>query len=256
MYPVLFQIWWIEFYSNAVILFIWMVVSVLFLVNRLKKNSLSVNFLNDYFYILVFSFLFFWRLWEIFLKSSIYFSNPVKILYFWDWNFSFFLWVLWLWIVFYALTFLKKEDSLKWMDSFILPFLLWILFISFSNFLSWENYWKPTSTFLWMSFDSPEVRYTLPIHPVQIYEFFSVLIIFFITFLISRKKRFSWVVASFWFSLFFLVEFMIEFLRAWADKMIFWYKFHQVLFLVLAFIFLIFFIFRSHKNINIYQIKK
>lgn len=256
MYPVLFQIWWIEIYSNAIILFIWMIISFFFITKRIKKNNLSVNFLNDYFLIFIFTFLLFWRIWEILLKSWFYLQNPLNFFYFWDWNFSFYFWILWLWGVFLIISLLKKENFLKWMDAIIPAFLLLIIFISFSEFLSWENYWKPTNLFLWMKFDSPEVKYTLPIHPVQIYEFFSVLIIFIFTLIISKKKRFPWVLSSLWLFLFFLTEFLLEFFRAWYEKMFFWYKFFQILFLFLAILFLIFFIFKSHKNINLYQLKK
>jgi len=256
MYPVLFQIWWIEFYSNAIILFIWMIFSVFLMIKRLRKNNLSLNFLDDYFFIFIFSFLFFWRIWEILLKSWFYLDNPLNCFYFWDWNFSFYFWLLWLWFSFFIASFLKKENFLKRIDNMLPSFLILVLFIAFSQFLSWANYWKPTSLFLWMKFDSPEVKYTLPIHPVQIYEFFSVLIIFFITTFLWRKKRFPWVLSSLWLFLFFLAEFILEFFRAWYEKMIFWYKFSQVLFLFLAISFLIFFIFKSHKNINIYQLKK
>ena len=256
MYPVLFQIWWIEFYSNAVILFIWMISSALFLIKNVKKNNLSLNFLDDYFYILIFSFLFFWRIWEIFIKFSLYVSDPVKMFYFWDWNFSFFLWLVWVWLLFYLISLFKKENFLKRLDAILPAFLLWILFIALSDFLSWLNYWKPTNMFLWIVFNSPEVKYTLPVHPVQIYEFLSVLIILFIISFVSRKKRLAWVLSSFWFFLFFLSEFIIEFFRAWVDKMIFWYKFHQVLFFVFSVTCLIFFIFKSHKNIDFYNYKK
>ena len=255
MYPVLFQIWWIEFYSNAVIIFIWMIFSSLFLIKRIKKNNLSLNFLNDYFFILIFSFLFFWRIWEVFLKSSVYLLKPLEIFYFWDSNFSFFLWILWMWLVFSFLTIIKKENFLKWIDAIFPVFLIWMLFISFWDFLSWESYWLPTSSLVWVIFNSPNIKYTLPIHPVQIYEFLWVSLILFIIFIIWRKKRLSWVLSSFWFFLFFLLEFILEFFRAWIDKIFFWYGFNQILFWILSMMCLIFFILRSHKNIDIYNYK-
>ncbi|MCD5382678.1 prolipoprotein diacylglyceryl transferase [Candidatus Gracilibacteria bacterium] len=256
MYPVLFQIGGFEFYSNAVILFFGIIFSSIFLMKNVKKYGLSINFLNDYFYILVISFFLFGRLGEVFLNFSMYLKEPLKILYFWDGNFSFFIGIIGVGLVFYILTFLKKENFLKWIDASFLPFLMGIMFISIADFMAGANYGLPTNGIFGIVFGSPDVKYTLPIHPVQLYEFFAVLMIFFIVKFFSKKKRFAGVLSSFGFFLFFVTEFVLEFFRANIDLMIFGFKFHQILFGVLAFFSLVFFIFKSHRNVDIYAYKK
>lgn len=251
MHPLLFHIFWIEIQTNVILLFFWIIFSGLYLENKIKTNKLLINFLSDYFFSFVFIFLLIWRIWAISLKWDIYKNELIKILYFFDWNFSFYLWIIWAWIFLFILTYIKKEDFWKWLDALIFPFLFLLIFISFWDLMSWENYWKPNEWPFPLSytFNSPElIRYAIPIYPVQLYEAVSVLFILWFVAFFWRKKRISWIIALFWFSLFFLAELLLEFLRASSDTIIFWYKFHIILFWFLFLFSSFSFIFKSHRN--------
>lgn len=252
MHPVLFHIFWIEIQTSVVVIFLWIIFSAIYLEKRVKNNKLLINFISDYFLILTFVFLILWRAWSVFLKWSIYNEDLIRVLYFWDWNFSFYIWMSWVFFFLFFLSILKKEDFRKWLDAIIFPFLFGMLFISFADLMSWNDYWKPSNLPFPFSytFDSPEVRYAIPIHPVQLYEFVWVFLLFLLLKYFSRKKRITWVVSLLWLSTFFLIQFWLEFLRASSDKMFFWYKFHILLFLVWFFISLIALIFKSHRNFH------
>jgi len=250
MHPVLFHILWVEIQTSLILIFFWLLLSAIYLEKKVKINKLLINFLSDYFLAFVSLFFIIWRLWWVALKWDIYNENILRIFYFWDWNFSFYIWLAWVLIFLFILTKIKKEAFRKWMDTILFPFLFLIIFISFANLMSWENYWKPSSLPFPFSytFNSPEVRYAIPIHPTQLYESISIIFLFFVMKFFARKKRIIWIVSLLWFSLFFLTEFLLEFLRAGSDKIILWYKFHSILFLLWLVICLITLIFKSHRN--------
>ena len=252
MYP-------IAFHFNSIeikLLFIWIILTGFYLKNLIIKNWLSLNFFIDHYFAMIFSFLLFWRAGYVYLNWEIYKSNIVNIVHIEDGNFSFFIWFVWFIIALKIFAYVKKETSWKWTDIIIRPFLFLMLFLSMSNFLSWTDYWIPTDLWFWLIFNVPEVRYTLPIHPIQIYEFIWVLFILLITMFIARKKRSIWVISSFWFGLFFILELLITFLRAGNSKLMFewlftdWIEFYYLFFWLLVIYFLFNLTTRSHRNFH------
>ena len=255
MYPILYNINSIEIKSSTVLIFFWIIIFWIYLKKSIIKNRLSIDFLDDHFLYLTISFLFFWRLGDVFLNWQVYQENLLSILYIWDQNFSIYIWFIWLIIVLYIICILKKEKVLKWLDILIKPFLIFMLIMSFSHLLSWKDYWKPSTSLLSITFNVPEVRYTIPVHPVQIYEALWIMWIYSLLLIIWRRKRVIWVISSLWFTLFFITELSLTLFRAHQDKLILhsffrdWIEFHIVLFWSLATIFATALILKSHRHV-------
>ena len=254
MYPIAFHINSLEIKSSSILLFIWIIISWIYLKNLIIKNWLSLNFLIDHYFRMILIFLITWRAGFIYLNWEMYKSNIINIVHLEDWNFSFFIWFIWFIFALKLFAFFKKETLSKWTDIIVRPFLLLMMFLSLSNFLSWTDYWIPTKLAVWVIFNVPEVRYTMPIHPIQIYEFIWALLILLFISSIARKKRSIWVISSLWFGLFFILELMITFLRANQDKLVLkglfaeWIEFYYLFFWSLVIYFLVNLITRSHRN--------
>ena len=169
----------------------------------------------------------------------------------WDWNFSFYIWLVWFLLFLILFSIIKKERYSRWLDVLINPLLLLLLFASTADLLSWSNYWIPTDLPIWITFSVPEVRYTIPIHPVQIYEIIWISLIFILLFLLWTKKRKDWVQSALWFSLLFLLEFILVNFLAGSDLLVYDIKFHFLLFWSLFFISLIYLISKSHLNLHV-----
>lgn len=254
MYPVLFNIDSIQIQSSTVFLFLWIIMFGIYIRGLILKEKLSIDFVNDYYYFFILSFFIFWRLGDVYLNFQNYNANLISILFFWDQNFSLYIWFIWFLFIFIFTILLKKEKVLKWFDILIKPFLLFMLFVSVSHLLSWEDYWKPSDSMFAITFNIPEVRYTIPVFPVQVYESIWILLILLMLIIISSKKRVIWIISSLWFFLFFVLELTLSFFRASQDKLILfsifqnWIEFHIVLFLILSIIFVTTLIIRSHRQ--------
>lgn len=251
MHPILFHFAGVEIQTYLITMFFWIILSWLYLERKIKNYKLSTNFINDYFTPLALIFFVTWRLWAVLLNLSIYKSNLISILYFWDLNFSFYIWLSFLWLAFLLLCIAKKEKFSKWIDMLLAPFLVLILFLSIWEFANWFNYWNPSNLPFSVIFNIPEVRYIIPVHPVQLYEFVWAFLILLFALYFWRKKRIFWTIWFLWFSLFFTLELFLEFFRAKSDLLVYWIKFHIIFFWLLLAWCLIWLILKSHRDFNL-----
>jgi len=106
----------------------------------------------------------------------------VNFLSIWDQGFSF-----WGGLLGFTLAFLyrihkSEENKWKWMDAFIVPLIVGMGIGSLGNFLSGTSYGNPTDLPWGVTYELYNVIYTVPIHPVQLYE-----LIFLILLLMSKR---------------------------------------------------------------------
>lgn len=251
MHPILFHFNGIEVETYLVTMFFWIIISWLYLEKKVKNNMLSTNFIDDYFYILAIIFFIFWRIWWVLLNWNIYKTNLISTLYFWDLNFSFYSWLTFMWLFFMIICIIKKEKFSKWLDMIINPFLILVMFLAIWDFASWENYWNPSELPFAVTFNIPEVRYIIPVHPVQAYEFIWIIMIICFMIYFWRKKRVIWTTWFVWISLFFMLEFFLEFFRAKSDFLVYWIKFHFLFFWIALTFWLLWLILKSHRDFDI-----
>ncbi len=122
----------------------------------------------------------------------------------------------------------EKKPLLKWLDSFVLPGIIIIIFIHIGGFFSGWGYGKPitdeNSPFQ-ITYDLQDVIYSIPIHPVQLYGVTLFTILFIISVQIWKKyvKKEKWKDGTFFYIMVIsssIINFFLEFYRGDDAKML------------------------------------
>ena len=248
MFPVLFQLGPFVFKTAGFFLVLGLVVFGIHVIKNVQKKKIRLEFITDH----LFSF-FLWgiigaRAWYIIENWNQYQHDPLSIIMIWDGGFSayggmlFFLITLWFW------SFMKKEDFWKWTDVIIPAWISAMIILSLGDFLSGANYGIPATIPWAVTFDLPEVRYALPIHPTQLYTAAALFIINGLLFLFQRKKRLDGVVTAAGIILYFLVDGILELLRGDTVFLLFDLRFPLLLSFIMSLLGIFLLIWRSHPH--------
>ncbi len=151
---------------------------------------------------------------HFFEKTSLFLE---KFFFFWHGGLDPFWTALGFLAVFFLVAYRQKEDLWKWLDAFVLPTILLLIFWSIGSFFSGWGYGKPVSDgfFLGITYAVQEVRYAVPLHPVQLYTALYYGFLFYVGLRWWRSDKFQ-KHGTFFAALVFLVFFgntMLEFFR-------------------------------------------
>ncbi len=127
------------------------------------------------------------RLFAILDEYKVYLRDPLRTVVFWDGGFSFLGGAIGIGIVLCLVTRGHRSTFLQWLDILIPATTFGLVFSWLGGFFSGHAYGSPTDFFWGVTYDAMNVRYAVPIHPVQLYY---ALFYFFLTFLllVVRKK--------------------------------------------------------------------
>lgn len=223
------------------------------------KNGLKLQFLTENAFFLlvvsligarVFAILFSWNMF--FYKYS--WETFLQIFKIWDKGLS--LWGAILVGTFTLYHLCKKNDQsfLKWLDSLVPAFLIATAIACVGAFLDGSWYGNETTLPWGVNFESPAIKYTVPIHPTQIYILLFSTLIAVSSILLKDHKFFepngksaiSSIVA---FSLF---NFLNEFLRGDDVTMLFGIRLSQIVYaLILIFSLIFYFIYYNKRAENL-----
>ena len=250
MYPILFHIYGFEIHSYPVVVIAGFFLAALYFIRSCGKRRLSLDLVVDHFYALLISTFVFSRLGGIAESYSLYLGDPLRIFNLFDGAYSFFAGVIGLIVAFLLIIWKKKEDIWKWMDTLARPALIFFFFLAIADFVAGKNYGTPTGLSWAVTFNIPEVRYTIPVHPVQIYEAVLVFLLSGYLWILEKKRQYDGVIASYAFLGYFSVLALLSFFRGVADTMIFNLRISLVFSLVFAAIGLILLVLRTHPHIH------
>lgn len=123
-------------------------------------------------------------------EYKVYVRDPLRTFWINDGTFSFLGGAIGVGVLLYFATRGSRTTFLQWLDALLPAACLGMVFSNLGSFFSGEAYGSPTDVFWGVTYDSLNVRYTIPIHPVQIYY---ALFFFALTFLLlivrKREKR-------------------------------------------------------------------
>jgi len=172
MYPLIFQtiptFWLIFAIASST--------AIYFIVKLSINFNLKLQFFNDNFFKLFIFSLLGARIFAIIANYQSYFyefsfTAFFKLFSIWDKGLN-------IWgalIAFFMILFIachKQEQNFwKWIDAIIPPIILAIAIGSIGAFFDGMNYGSETTLPWGVNFESPQIRYTVPIHPTQIYAF-------------------------------------------------------------------------------------
>lgn len=130
------------------------------------------------------------RVFAMIAQYRVYLRDPLRIIIFWDGNFSFIGGAVGIALVLYWATLSHRTTFLQWLDALLPAAIFGLAFDWFGMFASGQAYGKPTDVFFSVTYDAMNVRYTVPIHPVQLYyAFFYLFLTFFLLIIRKHAKR-------------------------------------------------------------------
>ncbi len=175
--------------------------------------NLGLQHLKDKGWIFGTVFLLMGRLMAIFANYQTYMKDPLRVFVVWDGGFSFLGGAIGIGIVLFFTTRDHRTTFLQWLDVLVPATTLGMTFDWLGKFMAAQSYGKPTDSFLGMIFDVPEVRYAVPIHPVQLYYFAFFGILTFVLLLIRKNTKRAGAETLFGIVLSSVAIFMLDFLR-------------------------------------------
>ena len=164
----------------------------------------------------------------------------MRLFYIWDKGLSFWGAIVGILLFLYKTT--KKNDQkfLKWLDVIIPATILGLAIGHLGTFFEGSNYGTPTSLPWGVNFESPAIRYAVPIHPTQIYAFLYSSILFSVLIHLKKAEKFKifqkeGAIGLFGISTYLLLKFLEEFIRGDDTLLIFNIRVSQILtFIVLV----------------------
>lgn len=171
-----------------ILLGVWL--SVEFFLRISDSASLSLQHFRDHSLWYIAAFLLGGRLTAILSEYKAYVREPLRSFYLHDGNFSFLGGAIGIGVVLYFATRGHRTTFLQWLDSLLPAATLGLVFSWMGSFFAGDAYGKPTDLFWGVIYDSSSVRYTIPLHPVQLYyALFYFLLTFLLLIIRKRSKR-------------------------------------------------------------------
>lgn len=119
-----------------------------------------------------------------------YVHDPLRMIVLSDGDFSFIGGAIGIAVVLFYSTREHRTTFLQWLDALLPATTLGLVFEWLGSFLSGHAYGKPTDAFWGVTYDAENVRYSVPIHPVQLYfAVFFFLLTFLLLVIRKRAKR-------------------------------------------------------------------
>ncbi|MFH0851399.1 MAG: prolipoprotein diacylglyceryl transferase family protein [Candidatus Peregrinibacteria bacterium] len=176
-----FLIW-----TSVVFLLVGIWVSTEFFLRLAGSAHLSLQHFRDHAWWYLLGFLFCGRLFAIITQYRVYWNDLPRIFVIWDGGFSFLGGAIGIGIVLFWATRTHRATFLQWLDVLLPATMFGSVFSWLGLFFAGHAYGKPTDVLWGVTYDTLNVRYAVPIHPVQLYyAFFSLLLTFLL--LIIRK---------------------------------------------------------------------
>jgi phosphatidylglycerol:prolipoprotein diacylglycerol transferase len=183
-----FQFGPVTLWMRTAFLLLAIVLSTEFFFRLARSAGLSIQSIKDVALWHLLSFLFFGRLFAVLANYQIYLKNVVQVFIVWDGAFSFIGGAIGIGIVLFVMTHLQRATFLQWLDVLLPATTFGLAFDWLGMFLAAQSYGKPTNVLWAVTFDTFNVRYTVPIHPIQLYYVFFY---FALTFALLLVRRYS-----------------------------------------------------------------
>lgn len=185
MHPVLLTLGPITIQSLWFVLSIGTIVSIIVLLKICKKNKTPLTGIHKNYTLLLLGSLIGARL--AFVATNHYYFFPtfelrnfLYIFAIWDNGWSFWGGIATFIILVNIINYKEKQNIKLWWDILIIPLLILGIFSSIGNFLDGRAYGSVTNLPWGTTFQNINVKYTVPIHPTQIYSAIYIIAIIFI----------------------------------------------------------------------------
>lgn len=241
MYPILFEAKFFQIQSLWLFVSLSFLAGTLFLIYLAKTHHLKLNFILNYGLKLVLFGLLFSRIFYVIDNYEAYFFDfsfgQLKYVFFiWDQGLSFWGAIFGLLIGLYRYCRLGEENVQEWLDVSIIAFFLALTIGCIGLFLDGSSYGTESSLPWAIDFENITIRYSVPIHPTQLYAALYNLILFLVSWRVYATQKFQHDGDLFLagVSAFSLLKFLEEFLRGDEVLVILGLRYSQWLALIIG----------------------
>ncbi|PKL36969.1 hypothetical protein CVV38_03740 [Candidatus Peregrinibacteria bacterium HGW-Peregrinibacteria-1] len=196
MHQILFQTKYFNLTTLTVFTAIAIIVGAITIVKLSSLNSLKIQFLSDNFLMIAVVGVIFGRVVGIISHWSYYFADLdtgklLQLLKLWDNNFSGIGALIGGLAFFVYICKKRQQDLFRWLDVITPSLVATMAIIHVGNFFQGSAYGKPTSLPWGVNFENPIIKYTVPIHPTQMYAFLYSVTILAILYFINKHPKIS-----------------------------------------------------------------
>ncbi|MEI8230925.1 MAG: prolipoprotein diacylglyceryl transferase family protein [Candidatus Peregrinibacteria bacterium] len=179
-----FLIW-----TSVVFLLIGIWVSTEFFLRLANAAHLSLQHFQDHALRYLVAFLLGGRFFAIVAQYLSYWREPLRVFIFWDGGFDFIGGAIGVGIVLFWATRSHRATFLQWLDALLPAVCLGLAFSWFGLFFAGHAYGSPTDVLWAVTYDALTVRYTVPIHPVQLYFALFYFLLTFVLLIIRKNAK-------------------------------------------------------------------
>lgn len=157
------------FWTHAFFFLLAVWLSLEFFLRLAETAHLSIQHFKDRALHYLVAFLLGGRIIAIIAQYRVYLRDPLRIIMVHDGNFSFLGAAIGIGILLYVVTRGSRTTFLHWLDVIVPAATFGLFFDWVGKFAAGQEYGRPTDMFWGVTYDAINVRYTVPVHPVQLY---------------------------------------------------------------------------------------
>lgn len=200
-------------WTRLIFLLLGVWLSTEFFLRLSESANLSLQHFKEHASHFLIAFLVCGRLFAIISQYRVFVRDPVRIFVFWDGTFSFIGAMVGIGAVLYWHTRTHRSTFMQWLDVLLPAGIFGSAFDWFGKFAAGQAYGKPTDMPWGVVYDTIGVRYTVPIHPVQLYYAFALLLMTFLLLVIRKHSTRAGTETFFGIFLLSLATFIFEYYR-------------------------------------------
>lgn len=129
------------------------------------------------------------RLFAMIADFRVYWKDPIRIFIVWDGGWSFLGGAIGIGMLLWWISRTHRATFLQWLDVLVPAASFGLVFDWLGKFAAGHAYGRPTDVFWAITYDAINVRYTVPIHPVQLYYAFVYFILTFVLLVIRKRSQ-------------------------------------------------------------------
>ncbi len=176
-------------WTRVVFLLIGIWLSIDFFLRLSVSAHLSIQHFRDKAWLYLLAFLGGGRIFAMIAEYRAYLKDPLRIFIVWDGGWSFIGGAIGVGLLLWWVSRTHRATFLQWLDALVPATSLGLFFDWVGKFVSGHAYGRPSDMFWAVTYDAINVRYTVPIHPVQLYYALLFLILTFVLLVIRKRSK-------------------------------------------------------------------
>lgn len=184
-----FQIGPFLIWTRVVFLLLGVWLSMEFFLRLAVSAHLSIQHFRDNALYYLIAFLGGGRLLAMVTDYRVYGKDPIRILIVWDGGWSFLGGAIGIGVLLWWISRTHRATFLQWLDVLVPATTFGLTFDWLGKFAAGHSYGRPSDVPWAITYDAINVRYTVPIHPVQLYYAFTFLLLTFVLLIIRKRSE-------------------------------------------------------------------